>query len=90
MNQLDPRLLRLFQAASRAPRPAPASPPYGFETRVLAHVLSLPQELPIFGRAFLICSAVMMLTLVLSYENWSSSTTPEATVADSAIEMSLP
>ena len=90
MNQLDPRLARLFQAAARAPRPPLDTPPFGFETRVLAHFPSTPRELPIFGRAFLVCSAVMMLTVVLSYQTWTSNSTPEATVADSAIELSLP
>lgn len=93
MSELDPRLQRLFRAAARAPHAAPdAAPPFGFETRVLAHWATCKDlsTAPFFRRAFLVCSAVMLLTVALSYSTWTASASTETTLADSAIEMSLP
>ena len=94
MSSLDPRLSRLFRAASREPRPLPDSVPFGFETRVLAHWRSAAQDLsmaPFFRRAFLVCSAVMLLAAAFSYSTWTSAASnTELCLADSAIEISLP
>ena len=94
MNQIDPRLQRLFEASARAPRPQPEAIPFGFDTRVLAHWKSELEEnglAPLFRRACLISSAVMLVTLLVSYSNsTSSSSGAEVTLADSAVELSLP
>jgi len=92
MNELDPRLQRLFRAAARAvAAPVPDTPPFGFETRVLAHWAACKDTAAqVFRRAFLICSGVMALAIALSYSSWTASATTEVTLADSAIETSLP
>ena len=92
MSELDPRLQRLFHAAARAPRPELDLPPFGFETRVLAHWAACKDlsTAPFFRRAFLVCSAVMLLAVVFSYSTWTTLATTETTLADSAIQMSLP
>ena len=94
MKQIDSRLMRLFQAAARAQRPVPQTPPYGFETRVLAHWRTAVPEMsmaPVFRRAFLVCSALMLLAAAFEYSAGSSGTSStELAVADSAIELSLP
>lgn len=92
MNNLDSRLQRLFRAAARADAaPLPDSPPFGFETRVLAHWSACKENsVLLFHRALLISSAVMAVAVAMSYSSWTASATTEVTLADSAIQTSLP
>ena len=94
MSNSDLVLKRLLQAASKAPHLLDTTLPLGFETRVLAHWQSVADQSPMtpfFSRALLTCTAVMVLTVALSYGIWTlSPTSTELTLTNSAIEMSLP
>jgi len=94
MNPFDERLNRLLKAASGTPRLSD-SPPFGMEARVIARVRSFHANggdaaLAFLRRALICASAVMILSLALSYRTLATPTSTEVTIANSAIEESLP
>ena len=95
MSKPDHRLERLLQAAAQAPRSVDTTLPLGFQTRVLAQWRSSadqPSIIALLNRAVLTCFALAILAVAFSYETWSStsSTSTALSVADTAVEISLP
>lgn len=95
----DPKnnLERLLASAAAAPRELPGTMPFGFATRVLAHLRpdSTAEENAAFAgmifRRALVCGfALMLIALAVSFGTRSASESTEMLVANSAIELSLP
>ncbi len=94
MKPVDEQIDRLLKAASRAPKAAAGDPPFGMETRVLAHWrASLGTDaadfLVIWFRRATICAGILaILSLAWNYHNISEHSSAEL-VADSAMSMGV-
>ena len=97
MNSLNQQLERLLKSASRTPRPAAPEASFALQTRVLAHWRSLPAGtgdlgnvlLPLLRRAALCACLLMLVSLAFSYRGITIPEDEAATLANSALDLSL-
>lgn len=94
MNPIDGQIDRLLKTAAQAPKSAAGEPPFGMETRVLAHWrASLRNEggdfLVIWFRRATIGAAILAVaSLAWNHHNFSERSSAEL-VADSAMSMGV-
>lgn len=93
MKPVDEQLNRLLKAAAQTPNTAPGDPPFGLETRVLAHWRASRSEsgdfLVVCFRRVAICAGILAFaSLGWSYHSFSGRSSAEM-VADSAMTMGV-
>jgi hypothetical protein len=90
----DVQLDRLLKAAAQAPKAAAGNPPFGLETRVLAHWRASSRNengdfLVLWFRRIAICAGILAVaSLAWGYHNFSQRSSAEM-VADSAMSMGV-
>jgi hypothetical protein len=94
MKPVDEQINRLLKAASQAPKPAAGDPPFGLETRVLAHWRASARAeggefLVMWFRRVTIGAAILAVaSMALGYFNMGQRSSTEM-VADSAMTMGV-
>ena len=94
MKPVDEQLDRLLKSAAQSPKAAAGGPPFGLETRVLAHWrASLRTEsgdfLVLWFRRITICAGILAVgSLAWGYHSFSQRSSAEM-VADSAMSMGV-
>lgn len=84
---------RLLKGAAQGPSTIPTEPPFGFETRVLAHWKSRSQGddmaflLPILRRSLLAASMILLLSVVVAYSTFDRAGDDELVVVNSTLEL---
>ena len=94
MKPVDEQLDRLLKSAAQAPRTTAGDPPFGLETRVLAHWRASSRNesgdfLVLWFRRIAICAGILAVaSLAWGYHNFSQRSSAEM-VADSAMTMGV-
>ena len=84
---------RLLKGAAQQSGSVPTQPPFGFETRVLAHWKSHRQTeemaflLPILRRGLLAAGMILLLSAVISYSNLNRAGDDELVLVNSTLEL---
>ncbi|MBC8002205.1 MAG: hypothetical protein H7X97_06415 [Opitutaceae bacterium] len=84
---------RLLKGAAQTRPTIPAEPPFGFETRVLAHLKSLsPADdlaflLPILRRGLLAAGMILLISVVASYSTLDRADDDELVLVNSTLEL---
>lgn len=97
MNSTQHQLNRLLAAAARAPRALSDEVPFALEAKVMASWRRLPAGageiphllLPFLRRAAVCACLLMLLSIAFSYRDIIAGENVEATLANSAVDLSL-